>query len=233
MYYEEGEPEIGHIKKLYKQRLGWRILRILMAESQLIIATQQRINGVQRKLAWFKRGPTDLYFDVGGCFMGSHTSYHKDGIFITSPAFGVRTVKVGTYLPLGAFKGWYQLGVAMILKSSLGYYPPLKAKDNKKHSLIHTIDLEAYPSLSINFVIELLAPDAEHLLMTEGVQPPPNAEVTIIRHFVPWLVLTTLGHDHNQVVLPADKGILLLHLSSRYSANRAGQTYIYEASKYD
>ena len=205
-----------------------------MAEVRVIIATKQRINGVQRKLAWFKRTPTDLYFDVGGCFMGSHTSYHKDGnIFRTSPVFGECKVKEGTHLPLGAFKGWHQLGVSMILKSALSHHPPLKEKDNKASSVIHTIDLDAYPSLSLNFVIELLAPESEHLLMTEGVQPPHDADVTIVRHFVPWLVLTTLGHDHNQIVLPADSGVVLLHLSSRYSANRPGQTHVFEAYKDD
>jgi hypothetical protein len=77
-------------------------------------------------------------------------------------------------------------------------------------------------------VIELLAPEAEPLLMTEGVQPPPDADVTIARHFVPWLVLTTLGHDHNQVMRPADNGVVLLYLNTRYSANRPGQPHVFE-----
>lgn len=57
----------------------------MRTEKRLIIATRQQIDGARRKLAWFSRTATDLYFEVGGAFIESHTSYHKDGrIFRTS-----------------------------------------------------------------------------------------------------------------------------------------------------
>ena len=203
-------------------------------KARLVLATKQEVEGTRRKLGWFSRTPTDLYFDVGGLFLGSHMSYHKDGnIFRTSPATGNRASFEMNHLPLADFEGWHQLGVSMIQKYAIASQPHLKPRDEKGRSRIYEVDLNAYPSDTLNLILELLHPDSEHLLDIKDLQPPPDADLAVLRDFMPWVVLTILGHNHNLLVRPADDGFVVSHYNERYSANRPGQKYRYEAYKND
>lgn len=206
----------------------------MRTETRLIISTRQKIDGVRRKLGWFSRTATDLYFEVGGIFLGSHTSYHKDGnIFRTSPATGNRPSLEKRHLPLADFHGFHQLGLSMLRKSALSTEPPVKSRDQKGHSHLQEINLDAFPSEALNFVVELIEPDCEELLHLPELQPPPDAHVVVLRTFQPWVIFTTLGHDHNLLVRPAPAGFIASHFNSRFSANRPGQQYRYEAYKND
>jgi hypothetical protein len=201
-------------------------------ETRLVLATKQQIDGVQRKLGWFSRTAKGFYFEVGGLFFGSHTSYHKDGnIFRTSPVTDSRPSLVKQYLPLADFQGWHQLGISMLLKSALPTQSPLKARDQKGQSQVHEIDIDAYPSETLNFVVELIDPDSQELLQIAELHPPSDAQVEVFRVFQPWLVLTTMGHDDNLLVRPTHDGFVLSHFNNRYSASRPGQQYRYEAYK--
>lgn len=201
-------------------------------ETRIVLATKQQIDGATRKLGWFSRSITDLYFEVGGFFLGSHTSYHKDGnIFRTSPATDNRPSLEKQHLPLADFQGWHQLGIFMLQKSVLPTQPPLKSRDQKGRSQVHEIDIDAYPSETLNFVVELIDPDSQELLLIEQLQPPSDAQVEVFRVFQPWLVLTTMGHDDNLLVRPSHDGFILSHFNNRYSASRPGQQYRYEAYK--
>ena len=70
------------------------------------LVTREEIEGAKRKLAWFAKTSRGLYFEVGGFFRGSHTSYHVDGnVFRTNPATQGQPRFQGTYLPLEEFRG--------------------------------------------------------------------------------------------------------------------------------
>jgi len=200
--------------------------------TRIIMATKQEVGGARRKLAWFSRSSTDLYFEVGGMLYGSHTSYHRDGnIFRTSPVTENRAIMERKSMPLADFSGWHQFGVSMLRKIALPQTPALKPKDTRSPSHVYDLDLQAYPSDTLNFVIELLHPDCETLLDTPELAPPADAGVFVIREVTPWVVLTVLGHDHNLLISPAHEGVTVRHINSRYSANRPGELYKFEAYK--
>src|SRR5437773_10785553 len=112
------------------------------------IATHECFGGTQRKLAWSARQGRGLYFEIGSFFIGSHTSYHVDGkMFRTSPATGLRPRFQGQYVPLDQFRGWAQLGFAMVSKERLAMNPPLKDKDRKPGNILATVSvLDCRPS---------------------------------------------------------------------------------------
>ncbi len=199
-------------------------------KKKLYLITKQRYANSQRKIAFFSKQRNGLYFEVGGFFIGSHTSYHKDGnIFRTSPATGKRPVISGNHLPLDKFMGWFQLGTSMVRKSALGANPAVKQKDLKGKTIVHETDLETFPSDTINIIIELLEPGKEALLTTPSVAPPHESETTTIRDIEPWIVLTFLGHDHNLLIKPIEDGFTVSHFNSRFSTNRKDVEYTYEA----
>ena len=206
----------------------------MSATKKLVLSTKQEVDGAQRKLGWFKRSSTDLYFEYGSIFFGSHTSYHKDGnIFRTSAATDNRASIIKKHIPLANFHGWFQLGISMIRKSSLGRQPCLKGKDQRGGNKTYLIDLEKFPSGTLNIVAELIEPAEEPLLKLQTLQPPPDAETRVFKHFKPWVVLTILGHDHNLLIRPAENGVSVEHYNSRFSASLLGQQYQYEAYKLD
>lgn len=209
-------------------------MNVPVRKSRVIFATQQEYAGCQRKLAWFSKHGNDLYFEIAGFFVGSHTSYHRDGnIFRTSPATENQPQFIGKNLPLKDFTGWYQLGAGMVQKVALSKNPCLKSRDRKDTTVLKEIDLGQFPSSTLNLVVELLHPDSRDLLNSESVRPPLDAHLIVVDAVMPWIILTILGHDHNLLIRPKDKGFVVSHFNSRYSANQPGWQYAFEAYKLD
>ncbi len=204
-------------------------------KQKFIIATKQEIRGFYRKLAWFSLHSRDLYFEMAGMLEGSHTSYHQDGrLWRTSPATNKRARFIKEHCPLEQFQGWYQLGLGMVLKSSLHNSPELKSKD-RKHQ-VYQVDIDQFPSDALNLVAELLDPQKSSLLDEEEMHPPADAQVIKIVSSNPWIIVTILGHDHNLLVAPYDgdfKGVRCRHINKRYSASLPGSRYSFEAYKLD
>ncbi len=204
---------------------------------KIIVATKQKINSFQRKLAWFEFRNNNLYFEIAGILEGSHNSYHKDGnIFRTRPATNNKPKPIKAHLPLEQFKGWYPLGPGMILKSSLNSSPKLKNRDSKH--LVYEIDINQFPSEALNLVVDILEPNRDDLLACDTMSPPHNAHIIKITTSKPWLIITILGHDHNLLISPYDngqsQGVTCRHINDRYSANRPGGGCVsYEAYKID
>jgi hypothetical protein len=102
--------------------LQYKLARVIIM--RVTLCTEESINEARRKLAWFVLQGKGLYFDAGGLLSGSHTSYHVDGnVFRTSPATEHRPRLQGAEVPLADFRGWHQLGFAMIAKSMLARNP--------------------------------------------------------------------------------------------------------------
>lgn len=200
---------------------------------RIIVATKQEIAGFQRKLAWFSFHGHDLYFEMAGMIDGSHTSYHKDGkLFRTSPATKRRASLFGKHVPLSQFQGWYKLGMGMVLKALLSETPKLKNKDWKGQ--VYEVDVDQFPSDTLNLVAELLEPDRFDLISTEEMRPPTDALVIEVTASRPWVLITVLGHDHNVLIAPYDdefKGFTVRHFNSRYTASPPGGRISYEAYK--
>lgn len=200
---------------------------------RIIIATRQKIAGSQRKLAWFSFHGNDLYFEIAGMHEGSHSSYHKDGkLFRTSPATGNKAKLFGNHRPISHFKGYYNLGMGMVLKSALSNNPELKHKDSSNQ--IYDVDIDQFPSDTLNIAAELLEPDMIDLISCESMQPPKDAYIIEVKNTCPWLLVTLLGHDHNLLIAPYDgefKGVTLRHFNSRYSASPPGRKISWEAYK--
>ena len=201
-------------------------------KKRVYLVTKEEYEGCQRQLAWFAKHQNGIYFDVLGFFMrmDSHMTYHRDGrIWRTSPATNYHAKYLGKYLPLDDFKGWYQLGTSMILKSELLKNPCLKERDQKKALTVQEVDLEAYPSEVINIVVEFLEPSKRELITSEDVAPPPDATILVINSLQPWIVLTILGHEHNLLIKPKKDGFIVHHFNTRYSTNLPRVKYRYEA----
>jgi len=202
---------------------------------RITIATKQKIAGFQRKLAWFSLEGNDLYFEIAGMLEGSHTSYHRDGkLFRTSPATQKRASQFAKHLPLSQFQGWYKLGLGMVLKSSLNRNPVLKNRDRKGQ--VHEVDIDKFPSDTLNIVAELLEPNKFDLLSGEMMRPPTDALIIQVTTSRPWVLITVLGHDHNLLICPYDaepKGVTFRHFNSRYSASPPGGKISYEAYELD
>lgn len=192
--------------------------------------TKEKYGGCQRQLAWFSRQKGGLYFEVFAFFGGSHTSYHRDGnIFRTSPATNYHATPKGKYLPLDGFKGWHQLGIMMANKDTLLENPCVGKHHRKTAITLQEIGLKSYPSVTINFVVELLESNGLEFITSEDAAPPPDAKVYMIDSIQPWIVLTVLGYEHNLLVKPCKDGVTVSHFNIRYSANRPGVKYEYEA----
>jgi hypothetical protein len=124
---------------------------------RISFVTEEPFGGQQRKIAWFALQPKGLYYDVGGLFWGSHTSYHVDGnVFRTSPATGGRPRFHGRQVPLAAFTGWHQLGVAMLQRQLLAMNPALKTRDRKAGNVIREVPLAGFDTETPNLVLELV-----------------------------------------------------------------------------
>ena len=162
--------------------------------------------------------------------MGSHISYHKNGsIWRTSPA--TKKNKIGQYLPLDDFKGWYQLGTSMIEKSLLKGNPCLRKRDRRKALTIQEVDLEAFPSEIINMVVEFIELSCLESV-SKDFKPPKDAKTLVIDSIEPYIVLTILGHYHNLLIRPKEHGFVVSHCNNRYSTNIKGVQYRYEAYRY-
>jgi len=200
---------------------------------KIIVATKQEISGCPRKLAWFSLHSRDLYFEMAGILEGSHSSYHKDGsMWRTSPATNKRAKFVKRHYPIEQFQGWFHLGIGMLLKSALPHNPELKNKD-KKHE-IHFVDIDKFPSDTLNLVVDLLGPNRQDLLQADDMQSPADANIVEITSSNPWILVTILGHDHNLLIRPYDgdiKGVTCRHINRRYSANPPGSHCAFEAYK--
>lgn len=195
-----------------------------------VIATHETIGGLPRKLAWFALHGKGFYFDIIASLCGSHTSYHVDGnVFRTSPATDLRPRFQGKYLPLSAFRGWRQFGFGMVNKEQLINSPSLKEKDRKPPNIVETISINDLPAESINLVVELLHRDLRHELSRPEIQPPEHAVLRCIELGELLVVVTVLGHENNLVIRPTDNGFQANHFNDRYSANRPGATYHFEA----
>jgi len=162
---------------------------------------------------------------------GSHTSYHRDGkLFRTGPATHKRATQFAKHLPLSQFQGWYKLGVGMLLKSSLNGNPVVKDRDRKGQ--VHEVDIDQFPSETLNIVAELLEPNKIDLLNDEMMRPPMDALIIQITTSRPWVFITVLGPDHNLLIYPYDaefKGVTFRHFNSRYSASPPGGKISFEA----
>ena len=195
------------------------------------LATCEAYEGSRRKLVWFDRTPTGVYFGIPSFLLGSHTSYHRDGnIFRTSPATGQKPTFIGNHLNLKEFRGWYQLGIAAVTKDELRQNPPVKGRDRSPANILFHVALDDYPSATMNFVIELITPEDAGLLHVASVAPPKDATVYVLKLGSPWVVVTVLGHQHNLLIRPNKDGFTVSHFNSRYSANRAGIEYRYEVA---
>jgi len=202
---------------------------------KIVVATQQSIGGVQRKLAWFSRHKNDLYFELAGMLEGSHSSYHRDGkLFRTSPATQKHANLIARHLPLSQFQGWHRLGLGMVLKSSLARNPALKSKDRKCQ--VHEVDIDLFPSDALNLMAGLLDSGGRSLLNDPEMYPPPDAHVVKVDVPPLWIFITILGHSHNLLISPYDgafQGVTCRHFNKRYSANPPGRSCYLEAYKLD
>lgn len=135
------------------------------------------------------------------------------------------------HYPLNQFHGWLRLGIGMLLKSSIPYNPELKNRDKKYK--IRLIDIDMFPSEALNIIVELLEPNRKELFQTSDMQPPENAEIIEITSSNPWLFVTILGHNHNLLVSPYNKGVVCRHINKRYTANPPGSHCGFEAYKLD
>jgi hypothetical protein len=182
-----------------------------------------------KKFGWFKQIGHHLYFDFGGLFMGTHTSYHQDGnVFRTSPATRNKPVLQDRHLRLKDFSGWYQLGMAAISKDLLDTNPALRPRDIRKDRL-YEIDVDAFPANCLNLVVELISEDFWPHLRHPDIQAPQNALEIILPFGRMSVVITVLGHDEN-LVLTADETVFhVKHFNSRFSSSQEGVQYSVEA----
>lgn len=158
--------------------------------------------------------------------MGSHVSYHKNGsVWRTSPA--IKKNKIGQYLPLDDFKGWYQLGTNMIQKSLLKGNPCVKKRERRKALTVQEVELETFPSEIINIVVEFIEPSYLESV-SKDFKPPKDAKTLVIDSIEPYIVLTILGHHHNLLIRTKEDGFAVAHYNNRYSINIKGVQYRFE-----
>jgi len=194
------------------------------------LLTQNAIAGVQRKLAWFDLRPRGLYFDVGGLLFGSHMSYHVDGnVFRTSPATFGKAIFQERMIPLNKFRGWHQFGTAMMQRKVLANNPAAKGRDKRLGAIFAEVDVEAMPASCLNIVLEVVHRLDIDLVSRAGLGPPPNSVESRFElgNFI--ILLTTIGYKDELLISPSDSGVTAHHWNERFSANRKGVTYHYEA----
>lgn len=191
---------------------------------KIYVVTKGKYSGHQRTLGFFRFMNQDLYYDFG-LLDGSHNSYHKDGSqWRTSLATGGKPKKEGDHYPLAEFSGFFNLGTVCFSKNIVSKLPKAKKKYFNKY-IAYELDLEAFPSDQINIVSELIEPDYEIPLPEEEKCYPPDAVVKKIRETKPWVIITTLGHEHNLLAIPNNKSTTVNHFNERFTLNKKGQTY--------
>jgi len=192
------------------------------------IITANQYEGAQRKIAWFNRLKNGLYFDFPFLPTGSHISFHKDGsIWRTSISTGRNPEKTGYSLPLDDKSVWAQLGISVFRKEVINNFPRLKKSDIRKN-IIYEIDFTQFPSDTPNFVVECIHSSILDTIPSE-MHPPDDANVIIIDEWEPNVVITILGHKHNQLIHFENGIVKVHHFNDRFSANRPGITYNWEA----
>ena len=194
------------------------------------LATQEYYGECQRKLAWFSRTGNDVYFETSQLLWGSHTSYHKDGsVWRTNPATGGRPRFRGRQIPIAQLTGWVQIGTSLVPKVAIPQNPCVKEKDRKTGNRLVVIPIEDFPSPTINIVLEFTDPSSIELSNNLEFAPPPDALVKVIDLDGLLVVLTIIGHEDQLLIKPIEDGFSVHHYNARYSANRAGIEYDYEA----
>ena len=187
------------------------------------LVTKNPYEGAQRKIAWFNRQENGLYFDFPYIQDGGHFSFHKDGsTWRTGVSTGMKAEKTGYSVPIDDISVWTQLGISVFHKSVIKSFPDLKDSD-KKH-VLYELDLTQFPSEYPNFVVECIHPEILEVIPDE-MNPPNNANVIIINDWEPYVVITILGHDENQLVQITNGNFSVHHFNERYSAKRKGITY--------
>ena len=201
-----------------------------MSKKKIYISTQNKFEGYKRQLAWFSRHESDLYFDVAGFFQGSHTSYHKDGnIFRTNTGLSPKAVFVDRKVPLSDFNSWHQFGTTMLLKETVPGLPIIEERHHKKATKIEEINLDCFPSETINIVVEIIDPKLISYINYEHLAPPSEGNTIKIKDIQPFIILTMLGHESNLLIKPNQTGFTVSHFNSRFSANRKDVKYRYDA----
>lgn len=196
-------------------------------KTKVYIVTKQEFEGSRRKLGFISKINNDLYYDFL-LLDGSHDSYHKDGSeWRTSPATNGKAKKQREHVPLANFTGMHQLGMIMLTKDTIPLYPPIKESDFKKANIFE-IDIDRFPSDSLNILIEMIEQN-KSLVSNQDTKPPENAVVSIIKDFSPWIIISILGHDNNLLVKSEENGFVVNHINKRYSANVEGAEYLYES----
>ena len=106
-------------------------------------------------------------------------------------------------------------------------FPRLKSSEKKKYRL-YEVDFTQFPSEVLNFVVECIHPNVLETIPIE-MNPPDDARLVTIDDWEPYVVITILGHNHNQLIQFENGKIKVHHFNDRYSANRQGTTYKWEA----
>lgn len=192
------------------------------------LVTKEKYGGFQRKIAWFNRLENGIYFDFPFLPTGSHISFHKNGtIWNTRYSTGMKAEQTGCSISLDDKSVWVQLGISVVRKSVIDNFPILKNRD-KRENKIYELDLTKFPSDTLNFVVECIHPEILVNIPSE-MNPPEKSEIIIINDWEPYVVITILGHENNQLIQIMNGTIRVRHINERYSASRKGVTYNWEA----
>lgn len=194
------------------------------------LATHEKIDGCQRKLAWLSRTANGISYELGRFFMGSHTTYHVDGkVFRTSPATGGRPKPAGQYLPLTVFSGWYQLGVSMIEVDGIGNNSCLKGRDKQTGNIVDFLPVTSADGPIVNLVLEFIEASQLDWLSEPSVAPPPNSIEYRMDFQSVIAIITAITNQKELLVWPQADGFGVAHRNSRFSLNQNGVQYSFEA----
>jgi hypothetical protein len=211
-------------------------------KTRLIIITKNQYGGHQRKIGFFEFSNTganeySLYYNFGN-LNGAHTSYHKDGnIYRTSPATGINpstgTKKakfITNKIPLESFNGLFQLEIFSFSKNTIIDLPKIRQKYYKSKECetnkIYEIDIESFPSSTINIISELIEPGFEFNLPKHEICAPKNAVSKLFTELSPWINLTILGHPDNLLItLGEEEGYTENNFNKRFSATRYSENF--------
>lgn len=195
---------------------------------KLYIITQDKYSGHRRTLGFLRFLNNDLYYDFS-LLKDNHTSYHKDGsVWRTSIITGEKPVKEEQKMPLADFKGLYNLGVVLLSKDTIPHMPKVKKKYFDKHETF-SIDIESFPSETLNLIPEIIQPEYEIELPEKEKATPPNSISKTFTDFTPWVCITVLGHEENLLIEPREKGFIVNHFNERFTANKKGVEYSSES----
>jgi len=135
--------------------------------------------------------------------------------------------RTGYSIPIDSKTVWVQLGISAFRKEVVGTFPITKQSDLKRHS-IYEIDLNQFPCEVLNFIVECISPEVLRAI-PDDLQPPTYAEVITIDEWEPYVIISILGHELNQIIKFENGIIKVHHFNDRFSANRPGITYKFEA----